>query len=104
MSGAVSIVGAAVAAVGAYTAYENGKDQQKTAKRASEQATANARNQAKAADQAANRANQNQANTGAALDSASQAGKSGASGTMLTGPQGVDPSTLSLGKNTLLGS
>lgn len=30
-------------------------------------------------------------------------GQAGASGTMLTGPTGVDPNTLSLGKNTLLG-
>jgi hypothetical protein len=28
---------------------------------------------------------------------------SGASGTMLTGPQGIDPQQLALGKNTLLG-
>lgn len=30
-------------------------------------------------------------------------GQQGPSGTMLTGPMGVDPSSLSLGKNTLLG-
>ena len=30
-------------------------------------------------------------------------GRSGASGTMLTGAQGVDQSMLQLGKNTLLG-
>ena len=31
------------------------------------------------------------------------AGKAGQSGTMLTGPQGVDPSSLLLGKSSLLG-
>jgi hypothetical protein len=31
------------------------------------------------------------------------AGKAGQSGTMLTGPQGVDPTQLTLGKQTLLG-
>ena len=30
-------------------------------------------------------------------------GQQGASGTMLTGPMGVDPNALALGKNTLLG-
>lgn len=30
-------------------------------------------------------------------------GQQGQSGTMLTGPMGVDPNSLSLGKNTLLG-
>jgi hypothetical protein len=39
----------------------------------------------------------------AILDAATQAGKGGASGTMLTGSQGIDPNLLSLGKNTLLG-
>jgi hypothetical protein len=50
-----------------------------------------------------NRANQKRPDTTALLASASQAGKSGASGTMLTGPQGVDPSAMSLGRGTLLG-
>lgn len=31
------------------------------------------------------------------------AGKNGASGTMLTGPSGIDPSTLALGRTSLLG-
>jgi hypothetical protein len=39
-----------------------------------------------------------------ALIGAGQAGGSpGAAQTMLTGPEGVDPGTLKLGKNTLLG-
>lgn len=59
--------------------------------------------QLKAADENMNRINQKRPNTNRILDEASQAGKAGASGTMLTGSQGVDPSTLQLGKNTLLG-
>lgn len=41
-----------------------------------------------------------QANAGAALPGGSLAGNSG---TFLTGPSGIDPSALNLGKNTLLG-
>lgn len=64
------------------------------------------KNQAKselAADQAMNRANPKRANTNAALAQAEQAAKGGPSGTMLTGPTGVDQASLSLGKSTLLG-
>lgn len=96
------MAGAAVA--GAAVSYQNGQEQKKAAERASQQAQANAQKQEKAADEATNRANQKRADTGAALDAASQSGKAGASGTMLTGPQGVDPNTLNLGKSTLLGS
>lgn len=60
--------------------------------------------QLKAAEEATNRANMKRPNTARIIDEASQAGKSGASGTMLTGPQGIDTSTLTLGKNTLLGA
>lgn len=63
-------------------------------------------NQAKTealADQAMNKANPKRPNTGAALSSLQQAAAGGASGTMLTGPSGVDASTLQLGKSTLLG-
>jgi hypothetical protein len=82
----------------------NGREQKKAAETAAQQAEVNARKQEKAADEAANRANQKRANPMASLDAATQAGRAGASGTMLTGPQGVDPNLLSLGKNTLLGS
>jgi hypothetical protein len=95
---------AAAAVAGAAIAYNNGQEQKKAAEKASQQAEANAKKQEKAADEATNRANTKRADTGAALDSATQAGKAGASGTMLTGPQGIDPAALNLGKNTLLGS
>ena len=103
MSGAVTAVAAATAVAGAAVAYNNGREQKKAAEKAGQQAEANARKQEKAADEATNRANTKRADTGAALDSATQAGKAGASGTMLTGPQGVAPDLLNLGKNTLLG-
>lgn len=67
-----------------------------------EQAKAAAEKQAKQAEMDANRANQKQPDTSALLSAAQQSGKSGASGTMLTGPSGIDASSLSLGKTTLL--
>lgn len=98
------MVMAAAAVAGAAIAYNNGQEQKKAAEKASQQAEANAKKQEKAADEATNRANQKRTDTGAVLDAASQSGKAGASGTMLTGPQGIDPAALNLGKNTLLGS
>lgn len=59
--------------------------------------------QLKAADENMNRATQKRPNTARIVDEAAQAGKAGASGTMLTGPQGVDPGSMQLGKSTLLG-
>lgn len=103
MSGATTVVMAAAAVAGAYVSYSNGQEQKKSAESAQQQAQANADKQEKAADQATNRANQKKPDTGAILDAANQAGKGGASGTMLTGAQGIDPSMLNLGKNTLLG-
>lgn len=60
--------------------------------------------QLKAADENMNKASQKRPNTSRIVDEAAQAGKSGASGTMLTGSQGVDASTLQLGRSTLLGA
>jgi membrane protein involved in colicin uptake len=56
-----------------------------------------------AQDEANNRANPKTADVAGMASANSQAAKGGVSGTMLTGPQGVDPKTLLLGKTTLLG-
>jgi len=61
-------------------------------------------NQLKTAEENANKGNAKRPNSTAMMAATEQAAKAGASGTMLTGPQGVDPSALSLSKNTLLGS
>lgn len=95
---------AVVAAVaGVAVSYANGQEQKKSAEASMNQAKANALKQEKQADQDANRLNQKKPDTAGILAAASQAGKGGVAGTMLTGPQGVDPNALSLGKNTLLG-
>ena len=103
MSGGATAVMAAAAVAGAYISYQNGQDSKAAAERASQQAQQNANKAASDADQANNRANQKKPDTSAILSAAQQSGKAGASGTMLTGPTGIDPSALSLGKNTLLG-
>ena len=103
MSGAITAIAVASVA-GAAANLVNGRKQQKVARAAAEQAQANADRQAKAADEAMNRENQKSVNAAANRDEAALAGRAGASGTMLTGPQGIDPQTLNLGKNTLLGA
>ncbi len=97
-----SAVAAVMAASTAYQAYSGNKaeQQQRSAQR---QAQRQAEATAQAADEANNKVNQKRPDAAGALASAMQAGKSGASGTMLTGPGGVDPGALSLGKSTLLG-
>lgn len=99
-----SAVSTAAAVAGAAVAYKNGQDQKSAAEKASQQAQANASKQAAQAEQDFNAANQKRPDTSAIMSAAQQSGKAGASGTMLTGSQGVDPAALNLGKNTLLGS
>lgn len=75
-------------------------------------AQSNAQNQAKqqaqqtadASDQANNRANQKSPDENGLLAANQASGKNGVGGTMLTGPTGIDPSLLQLGKSTLLGT
>ena len=97
--GAMAAGTAASTALGVY----QGQKAAGAQKSAQAQAAAQASSTAKAADEANNRINQKRPDTVAILAANAQAGKGGQAGTMLTGPQGVDPSTLQLGKNTLLG-
>lgn len=71
---------------------------------ANQQAQKQALSQAKLQEEATNKSMTKKPDTGAILSAAEQAGKAGASSTMLTGTSGVDVSQLGLGKkNTLLG-
>ncbi|HHV49087.1 MAG TPA: hypothetical protein GXX56_09040 [Rhodocyclaceae bacterium] len=103
MSGGATAVMAAAAVAGAAISYQNGQEQKKAAEKASQQAERNALKQEKAADEANNRANQKKADPLAALNAAELSGRGGQSGTMLTGPQGVDVDALNLERSTLLG-
>ena len=69
---------------------------------AQKQAVNAAQGQRKKSEMAINQANRQTPNVAGIMESASAMG--GASGTMLTGPTGVDPNALALGKSTLLGS
>lgn len=102
MSGAITAIAIASVAGTAYSIY-SGEKAASAQKDAQEQAKQQAEKQAQAADQALNQANQKKPDTSAILSAAQQSGKSGQSGTMLTGSQGVDPTSLTLGKSTLLG-
>lgn len=94
---ASAIIGGGAAAYSANKAKSAQED-------ATAQATKDAKTTADAAAEATNRANQKKPDTAAALGNAQGNGKGGASGTMLTGPNGIDPAALQLGKTTLLGA
>lgn len=91
-----AIASIAVSAYSAYNARSNAKD-------AAAQGRTTAERTERAATEATNKANQKKVNSSALLSSNQLAAKGGQSGTMLTGPGGIDPSMLSLGKTTLLG-
>ena len=98
--GIEAIIGAMIAGTVANTAVQadaarRQKNQAKDAARAAEQ---QAQQASKQAEMETNRANQRTANA-----AASAMPNQGLGGTMLTGPQGVDPNALSLGRSTLLG-
>lgn len=85
-----------VSAVSAVHQYDQGRSAGNKAKDA-------AKATALQSDEAINRANAKTPDTAAAMAQAILAGKAGNSGTMLTGPQGIDPTQLTLGKSSLLG-
>jgi hypothetical protein len=105
MSGGVTAMAVAAGAAVAGTAYSiySGERQANAQRKAGDAAKTSALKQEKLADEATNKANMKRPDTGAIMDAAMQAGKGGAGSTMLTGPGGIDPSALQLGKNTLLG-
>ena len=111
LAGSLAVAGVAASVGGlGYTiaAGEDAKRKQADAlgkqERAQQQAVNAAQGQRKQSEMAMNRANQQQPNIAGIMESASAASSGGAAGTMLTGPTGVDPNALALGKSSLLGS
>jgi len=105
MSGVTALgvlAGAAVAGT-AYTVYA-GEQAKGDRKDAMNEARTNQAKAEASADMERNRLNPKKANASGVMSGIQQAAKGGASGTMLTGPSGVDPSALQLGKSTLLGA
>ena len=92
---ASAVAGTAASIDGARRQKNQAKDAQEAAAAQAKQAAKQAEDEAKAADQAFNRTNQKKPAAANALP--------GGGSTMLTGPQGVDPNALTLGKSTLLG-
>jgi hypothetical protein len=94
----------AIAATTAAAATIHSADQQRSSSnRALDVQKANAKRTQLLADEANNKANSKAPDIMALMSANALAGKAGQSGTMLTGPSGVDPSLLTLGKSTLLG-
>ena len=97
-----TLVLAALAGSTAASLYQ-GEQQRKAGSRAATQAREAAEASANDATRAQNKANAKMPDVNALLAAAQAAGKGGAGSTMLTGPAGVDPAALTLGKSTLLG-
>ena len=95
-----AMIGAIIASagVGAASQADAARRQRNQAKDAARAAEQQAQQASKQAEMETNRANQRVASSAEA-----QRPNAGLGGTMLTGPQGVDPNALSLGRNTLLG-
>lgn len=100
----VSIGEVAVAAYGVYSQQQAAGKSLDAQKAASAATIAAANKQADAVVAANNAANSKQPDVAAIAGANSQQGKGGASGTLLTGAQGIDPKQLTLGKATLLGA
>lgn len=90
------------AAASAGASYYQGEQQKKAGEKAAKQSQANADKQLAMAEAEANKQANKSPNTQGLYDENARAARE-ASGTMLTGPQGIDPNTLALGKNVLLG-
>ncbi len=101
MSAAISAVVVAAAGLG-YSVYsgERAASEQRQAHR---DAKKRAKKQESIADQEFNRANRKQANTTRLRQANAAANAMGAGSTLLTGGQGVNPASLTLGRTTLLG-
>ena len=71
--------------------------------KAQQQAQAQAQSEARKAEEATNAANRKTPQIGSLLGDAQMDANKGAASTLLTGPQGIDPQRLKLGKTSLLG-
>lgn len=100
---AIELAAVGVAAAGVGSSVYSARQGAIAQKNAGNQAIAAAKTNARLADEANNQANAKSPDVSAQLQANLAAGKQGAAGTMLTGPGGIDPTTLTLGKSSLLG-
>lgn len=103
-------IAASIAAAGtgyAISSGEQGKKTQKEAMRKQEsaqaQAAAQAQSQTRLSRQAMAAANRIEPAVGGIMQAAQESAQGGPSSTMLTGPMGVNPQDLQLGRSSLLG-
>lgn len=89
-----------VSAAASYASAEKAEDAQHAAMQSAKK---DARKQLAQAEEEANAQNMKSPDTQAMMSSAMLSGKAGQSGTLLTGPQGVERDKLGLQRKTLLG-
>jgi len=98
-----AVAAVTVMAYGTYQANEQAKKSNALQKQAMDNAQTNANKQFAQQEQAYNKANAKSPDVAAIMSQQSNSARGGQSGTMLTGPAGIDPTSLSLSKSTLLG-
>jgi hypothetical protein len=103
MSFGVSAITWIAAAYAGYSIY-SGEEQKRTQESANNQARDRAKKAEVSADQAFNKTNMKKPDVFGILAQNKAAGQNGVGSTNLTGALGVDPTLLTLGKNTLLGA
>ena len=109
--GLVAAVGVGSMAAGLGYTIASGEDAKKKQAQAltrqqsaQSQAVTAAERQRQTSEMAINQANRKKPDVSSIMQAAGESASGGAAGTMLTGPTGVNPNALSLGKTTLLGS
>lgn len=103
MPAAIPIATLIVSAVGVGASIYQGNKQDAANRNSANQAKENAKKAQAQADIDTNRANQKQTDAQSVLSKQQQAA-AGSGSTMLTGVGGIDPNSLKLGKQTLLGA
>jgi len=109
--GLVAAVGVGSMAAGLGYTIASGEDAKKKQAQAlnrqesaQSQAVKAAEGQRMTSEMAINQANRKKPDVSSIMQAAGESASGGSAGTMLTGPTGVNPNALSLGKSTLLGS
>ena len=95
--------GVGISAAAAMQGQAAQQDAMRQQKKAQAQATQAAASQQRQSEMAINAANRRSPDVSSIMAGASKAASGGPSGTMLTGPAGVDPNSLALGRSSLLG-
>lgn len=102
-SAAAGIAGTAYSVVAGQDAKKKQGEAMRNQEAAQKTAAEQAQSQQRRSEMTQNAAMRRTPDTASIMERAGQAAGGGPSSTMLTGPGGVDPNALSLGRNTLLG-